>query len=83
MLRANHHTVLRDPGGWGGGELAEGLEEWREIATGSKNKVAWQDHAVFPGIILLTKECTGKDPWLQIHMLQRMTLSDISGRGGP
>ena len=38
MLGANHEAELREPGGGGGlgglgGELAEGLEKQREIAT--------------------------------------------------
>lgn len=41
-----------------------------------------RNHA-FPGTGPPTKECEGKDPWLQIHIQQRMALSDISGRGGP
>ena len=38
---------------------------------------------VLPGTRPSTTECTGRDPWFQIHMYQRMALSDINGRGGP
>jgi hypothetical protein len=38
---------------------------------------------VLPGTRPPTTECTGRDPWLQIHREQRMALSQINGRGGP
>ena len=36
-----------------------------------------------PGTKPPTKEYTWRDPWLQLHMQQRMALYGISGRRGP
>ena len=36
-----------------------------------------------PGTKPSTIEYTWRDPWLQIHMKQRMALLDIKGRRGP
>ena len=36
-----------------------------------------------PGAKPPTKECAWRDPWLQMHKQQRMTLLDIKGRRGP
>jgi hypothetical protein len=35
-----------------------------------------------PGTKPPNKECTWRDPWIQLHMLQRMALSDINDRKG-
>ena len=36
-----------------------------------------------PGTKPPTKECTWRDPWLQLHMRQRMALLEIKGGLGP
>jgi hypothetical protein len=66
MFGANHQTDLS---GTSIMELVEGLEELRELQPHRKNNVSWQDHPVLPGTTRPpTKECTGREPWLQIHM---------------
>lgn len=49
-------------------ELVEGQEEWREIENSYEEPYQLQDHPVFPGTRPPTKECIGKDPWLQIYI---------------
>ena len=36
-----------------------------------------------PGTKPPTREYTWRDPWLQMHMQQKMELLDIKGRKGP
>jgi hypothetical protein len=36
-----------------------------------------------PGTKPPTKEYTRRNPWLQLHMQQRMALLDINGKRGP
>jgi hypothetical protein len=49
-------------------ELAKGLEEQRGFQLHRKNTVGWLDHPVFPGTTAPIKECTRRDPWLQLHL---------------
>ena len=67
---SHHQTELGDPG----------QEELRGLQPHRKNNVGWPDCPVLPRTRPL---CTGMDPWLQIHMYQRLALPDINGRGSP
>ena len=50
------------------GELAEGLEERRGIATPLEEQHRLADHPVRPESGPPTKKGTRKNPWVQIHM---------------
>ena len=77
MLGVNHQTELREHGGEAARRTGGGLQpHW-------KNNTDWLDYPVPPESRPPTKEWTWRNPWLQIHMLQRMALSDSNGRGGP
>ena len=46
-------------------------KDWRSTGGSQphwKNNIGWPDHPVLPETRPPTKECTGRDPWLQIHM---------------
>jgi hypothetical protein len=58
-------------------ELGEGLKELKN------NNLNQPDLPEFPRTQPPTKDYTSKDPWLQMHMKQRIALSCINGRGGP
>ena len=45
------------------GELEEELEDQGGLQPYKKNNVNWLD---YPGTRPLTKECTGRDPWLHV-----------------
>jgi hypothetical protein len=81
MLADNHWTEHRIPNGGAleGNEGAEGIcspIECHQARTPTHTPE-------LPGAGPPTKEYTWRDPWLQMHMWQRMTLLDISGRRGP
>jgi hypothetical protein len=78
MLAFSHQTELRNLVG----ELGEGLEELRGLKPHWKN-IRWPGHPVLPESRPLTKECTWRDPWLQILMQQRMAMPYSNGRGVP
>ena len=51
------------------GELSEELEEQRGgLQPHWKNNISRPNHPVLPGTRIPIKECTGRDPWFQIHM---------------
>jgi hypothetical protein len=60
---AIHQTDLRNTGvgqkDWRGGER---LQPYR------KNNIDWPNYPVLPRTRPSTNECTGRDPWLQIHI---------------
>jgi hypothetical protein len=61
-------------------ELQKGLE----FAVHRKNSNINQlKPPELPGTKPQTKENTWRNPWLWLHMYQRMALLDISGRRGP
>jgi hypothetical protein len=62
-------------------ELREGLKELRGLQPHRKNKNSNQPE--LPGPERSTKEYICRDPWLQLHMEQRIELSGIKGRVGP
>jgi hypothetical protein len=64
MLGSNHQTELSELVD----ELVEGLVEWRGLQPNLKNNRGWPDHPVLPESRPPTKECTWRDPLLQIHM---------------
>jgi hypothetical protein len=72
MLGANHQTELGDLDGVAGGRTGR--------AEGDCNP---KGRTMLPETRPPAKECTGKDSRLQMHMEQRMALSDSNGRGGP
>jgi hypothetical protein len=58
-------------------ELEEGLKKMNGFATYRKNNISQPDLPELPGTKPPTKEYTWRDPWLQLHMWQRMALSGI------
>ena len=64
ILGANHQTELREPGGG----ATEELEERLGNATPLENNISWPDYPVLPKSRPPTKECSWRDPWLQIQM---------------
>jgi hypothetical protein len=65
-------------------ELEKGLKELKGFATCRKNNnINQPDPPKLPGTKPPIKECTWSDPWLQLHMQQRIILLGISGRRGP
>jgi hypothetical protein len=65
--------------------LGSWQKDWRSeggLKPYRKNN-CWPDCPVFPETRPPTKECTGRGPWLQITMKQRMALPDNNRRGGP
>jgi hypothetical protein len=61
MLGANHQTELKDPGGGAGGKTGGAKGDCNHIERTSA------DYLVLPGTRPPTKECIGRDSWLQIH----------------
>jgi hypothetical protein len=60
-------------------------KDWRSrrgLKPHRKKNIVWLHYPLLPETRPLAKECTGRYPWLQIHMWQRIALSDINGRGG-
>ena len=66
-LRAIEEVAFADCGSLRKICLPEGLEELGGLQPHRKNTITWLDHPVLPGTRPPTKECTGRDPWLQIH----------------
>jgi hypothetical protein len=65
-------------------ELEKELKELKGFAIHrNNNKMNQPDHSELPGTKPPTKVYTWRVPWLQLHMLQKMALSDINGRRGP
>jgi hypothetical protein len=62
-------------------ELEKGPKELKELANPQEEQ-QYQPQEL-PGTKPSTKEYTWRDPWLHLHMYQRMALLDISGRRGP
>jgi hypothetical protein len=81
---ANYGSDHGDPSGGirGRTERAEGLCHPIEI-TISTNQIRVPHLPELPRIKPPTKEYIWRDLWLQLHVLQRMVLFGISGRGGP
>lgn len=53
-----------------------------ELQPHWKNNTVWPDHPVLTKSRPPTKEYTWRNPWLQIHRSQRMTLPNSNGRRG-
>jgi hypothetical protein len=65
-------------------ELEKGPKELKGLQSHCRNNNMNQPvPSEFPGTKAPTKEYTWRDPWLQLHMLQRMALWDINERRGP
>jgi hypothetical protein len=79
MPPANHWIEYSVPNGGERTEEAEGVCNPIGRTTVSTN----QKPPELPGTKPPTKGCTWRDPWLQVHMQQRMALLDIPGRRGP
>jgi len=79
-LQTNHGTEHGNPNGRVRGRTdgAEGTCNPIGRTTIPTNQPPLPEH---PGTKLPTKEYTWSDPWLQLHMWQRMALSGINGRG--
>ena len=56
-------------------ELVKGLRELKVLEPHRKNNINQPDLPELPGTKSPTKEYTWRDPWLQLHMQQRMALS--------
>ena len=66
------------------GDSNEGVRERTEADEGvCNNNINQPDPPELPGTKPQTKEYTWKDPWLQMHMLQKMALSGINRKRGP
>ena len=64
-------------------ELEKGLKELRGVQPhGGSNSVNQPEPPELPWTGPPTKKYTWRDPWLQLHMLQRMALLGINGRRG-
>jgi hypothetical protein len=61
-------------------ELDKGPKELRELQSHRKNNNINQP---VPQELLGTKPSTKEYTWFQLHMLQKMSLSCVSGRRGP
>jgi hypothetical protein len=67
-------------------ELEKKLKEMKGFATPQEEQQYEPTNPPPPEIPASrppTKEYTWRDPWLQLHLSQRMALSDINGRIGP
>jgi hypothetical protein len=63
-------------------ELGEGLRSWRGLQSHRKdNNINHPDPPELPRTKPATKQYTWRDPWVQLHIYQRMALSYINGRG--
>jgi hypothetical protein len=78
MLAAKHWTEHEVPNE-GVGEGTEGTERFCRPIGGATVSTC-QTPMELPGTGPPTKEYTWRNPWLQLHMWQRMALLDISGR---
>ena len=61
-------------------ELEKGLKEPNMFAPHRKNNNIYQPDTQISRELDHQPKNTWRNPWIQLHMLQRMTLLDISGR---